>query len=101
MDGKGLSLIYKRVFSDTALTESVNVWEMEDLERMYPEGTAFDLAGCEALYVPRDMSGPQSVLYWLDEERDLVFQLCVSGEQAPLETLEAYAEALIADMDSP
>ena len=101
-ENKGLSLIYKRVFSDTALTESVNDWEMEDNKRANPEGTVFEFNGCQALYTPSQWGvEPQSVLWWLDEERDLVFQLCVSGEQAPLETLEAYAEALMADMDSP
>ena len=100
-EGKGLSLIYKRVFSDTALTQSVNDWEMEDVKRANPEGTVFELNGCQALYTPSQWGvEPQSVLYWLDSKRDLVFQLSVAGEQTPLETLRGWAEALMADMDA-
>ena len=98
--GKGLSLIYMRPYADTALTESVCSWEMEAERQMEPEGNGFDLAGCPALYTPaRYGVEKQSVLFWLDGERDLVFQLSVQGEQTPRETLEAYARALMADMD--
>ena len=98
-DNSGLSLIYKRVFSDPALTKSVNQWELDSWRQIYPESVELDLCGHEALYIPEDMNGPQSTLCWLDQERDLFFQLCVPGEKEPLETLRGYAEELISVMD--
>lgn len=95
IDGDGIDFRCQRYYTSSDRTESANREQFEEFKAYYVDGVACKIGGYEAFYVPTLYDGPHSGLWWLDADRDLVFELAPEAKQMAQDELVALAEEMM------
>ncbi len=92
----GIDFRCQKYYTSSKRTESANREQFDEFKAYYADGAECKVSDYEAFYVPALYNGPHSGLWWLDADRDLVFELIPEATQLSQAELVALAEEMMA-----